>query len=136
IEFLAQRFAAELSRTISPRAMLRLKAHRWPGNVRELRHAIERASGLSGPFSPTLTEESFSFLVTPDSVSKAPEMEFGSACLTLKEMERVMLLKALKLAQGNRASAAKILGIARSTLFEMLKRHRIQGPRSYKKEAA
>ena len=129
IELLASRFAAELGRTISSRAMLRLKAHRWPGNVRELRHAIERASGLAGPFATALTEESFSFLITPDSVSRTPEVEFGAACLTLKEMERVMLLKALKLAQGNRAQAAKILGIARSTLFEMLKRHRIQGPR-------
>src|SRR6185312_1888625 len=85
IELLAQRFGADLNRSISARAMLRLKAHRWPGNVRELRHALERASGLAGPFSPTLTEEAFSVLVTPDSVSKAPEMEFGSACLTLKE---------------------------------------------------
>jgi transcriptional regulator of acetoin/glycerol metabolism len=45
-------------------------------------------------------------------------------------MERVMIMKALKLASGNRAEAAKILGVARSTLFEMLKRHRIQGPKS------
>jgi DNA-binding NtrC family response regulator len=129
IEMLATRFATDMNRTLSSRAMLRLKAHRWPGNVRELRHAIERASGLAGPFSPALTEESFDFLITPDSVSLSPEVELGSACLTLKEMERVMILKALKLAQGNRAGAAKILGIARSTLFEMLKRHKICGPR-------
>ena len=38
-----------------------------------------------------------------------------------------MILKALKLAHGNRAKAAKILGVARSTLFEMLKRHKISG---------
>src|SRR5579885_2890820 len=44
IEMLAHKFASELSRTLSPRALLRLKAHGWPGNVRELRHAIERAS--------------------------------------------------------------------------------------------
>jgi hypothetical protein len=58
--------------------------------------------------------------------------------LTLFEMERVMILRALKLVRGNRADAAKVLGIARSTLFEMLKRHRIEGPRAhiYREKAA
>ena len=126
---LAQRFAADLNRALSPQALLRLKAHAWPGNVRELRHAIERASGLAGPFVTTLSEDAFAFLITPESVSNTPEVELGSAILSLQEMERVMILKALKLAHGNRAKAAKILGVARSTLFEMLKRHKILGPR-------
>jgi DNA-binding NtrC family response regulator len=130
IEMLAHRFTADLGRTISSRAMLRLKSHSWPGNVRELRHAIERAGGLAGPFSRTLTEESFEFLVTSDLSNPISDVEFGSGILTLKEMERVMLLKALKLSRGNRAQASKILGIARSTLFEMMKRHGICGPRA------
>jgi transcriptional regulator with PAS, ATPase and Fis domain len=130
IEMLAEGFAGELGRSISPRAMLRLQAHAWPGNVRELRHAIERASGLAGPFSPVLGEEAFDFLLTSENVSRAPELELGSAVLSLSEMERVLILKALKLSGGNRAKAAKILGIARSTLFEMLKRHKIRGPRA------
>jgi transcriptional regulator of acetoin/glycerol metabolism len=58
------------------------------------------------------------------------EIEIPNSILTLKEMEKHMLLRALKIAQGNRGHAAKILGIARSTLFEMLKRHKIPGPRS------
>ncbi|MCM2324186.1 MAG: sigma 54-interacting transcriptional regulator [Oligoflexia bacterium] len=134
VELLARRFCAELQREISPRAMLRLQAHCWPGNVRELRHAIERASGLAGPFVSVLDEEAFAFLLTPENVTRTPELGTGSAVLTLKEMERVMLLKALKLARGNRATAAKILGIARSTLFEMLKRHGIVGPRKSAEE--
>jgi DNA-binding NtrC family response regulator len=129
VELLATRFSAELGRTLSPRALLRLKAHAWPGNVRELRHAIERASGLAGPFTPVLAESAFEFLLTPESVEATPEVELGSSVLTLEEMERVMLLKSLKLARGNRAEAARILGVARSTLFEMIKRHRITGPR-------
>jgi transcriptional regulator with PAS, ATPase and Fis domain len=127
VAMLAERFASELERSISPRALLRLQAHAWPGNVRELRHAIERASGLAGPFTPVLNEESFEFLLTPDNVTRRPELELGAAVLSLEEMERVLILRALKLAGGNRAKAAKILGVARSTLFEMLKRHRIRG---------
>jgi DNA-binding NtrC family response regulator len=130
IELLATRFASELKRTLSPRAILRLQAHAWPGNVRELRHAIERASGLAGLFKPVLGEDSFEFLLTPDNISTTPTLELGAAVLSLQEMERVMLIKSLKLARGHRGQAAKILGVARSTLFEMLKRHKIQGPRA------
>lgn len=130
IELLATRFASDLNRSISPRAMLRLQAHSWPGNVRELRHSVERASGLAGPFSPVLGEDAFEFLMTPENVSASPELELGAPVLSLHEMERLMLLKSLRLSGGNRAKAAKILGIARSTLFEMLKRHKIRGPRS------
>lgn len=129
IELLAHRFAADLGRKLTPRAMLRLKAHSWPGNVRELRHAIERASGLAGAFAPTLMEEAFDFLLVSEHVKKNPDLQFGAGVLTLEEMERVMLLKALKISGGNRTHASKILGIARSTLFEMLKRHRIYGPK-------
>ena len=132
IELLARRFATELGRSLSVQAMYRLQAHSWPGNVRELRHAIERASGLAGELSKTLNEDSFRFLTAaeddlPDSPQKDPEEL--EAILTLKEMEKIMLIKALRISKGNRLEAAKILGIARSTLFEMLKRHRISGPR-------
>jgi len=130
IEMLANQFAKDLERNISARAILRLQAHSWPGNVRELRHAIERASGLAGPFAPILNEECFEFLMTPANVMLAPQLELGAAVLTLVEMERLMILKALRIARGNRANAAKILGVARSTLFEMLKRHKIAGPRT------
>ncbi|MGK5086351.1 sigma 54-interacting transcriptional regulator [Bdellovibrionota bacterium FG-2] len=129
IELLAREFGQELDRSLSPRAMQRLQAHAWPGNVRELRHAIERASGLAGPFSKLLHEDAFEFLISSDSLSHTPELELGCSVLKLSEMERVLILKALKISDGNRRKAAKILGVARSTLFEMLKRHQIQGPR-------
>ena len=130
IRLLAKKFAKDFKRTLSSKALLRLQAHSWPGNVRELRHTIERACGMAGPFQNELSEDAFSFLLTPSNVTKTPQMELGTPSLTLKEMERVMILKALKISRGNRNEAARILGIARSTLFEMLKRHRIQGPRS------
>jgi transcriptional regulator of acetoin/glycerol metabolism len=91
---------------------------------------LERAVGLAGPFCASLGDDAFEFLVTPESVRSRPELELGGAALSLKEMERLMLLKALRLSHGNRRRAAQILGVARSTLFEMLKRHRIAGPRA------
>lgn len=130
VTLLTHRFAGEFGKSVSRRALLRLQAHSWPGNVRELRHAIERACGLAGPFCPVLNEDAFEFLLTPTHITATPALELGAAVLTLNEMERVMLLKALKLSNGNRAFAARILGVARSTLFEMLKRHKITGPRT------
>jgi len=126
IAMLARQFGQDLHRSISPHAILRLQAHAWHGNVRELRHAVERAIGLAGNFSPVLNEDAFDFLLTPENISERPELELGEAALSLKEMEKAMVLKALRLSQGNRAQAARILGVARSTLFEMLKRHKIR----------
>jgi two-component system response regulator HupR/HoxA len=137
IEMLALGYARELGKTLSPQSLNRLRAYNWPGNVRELRHAIERASGVSGPFETMLTDASFEFLFghlqkiqCEDLVAAEPPLTF----LRLDEMEKWMILKALKLCHGNRSDAAKLLGVARSTLFEMIKRHRIPGPKSQREQ--
>jgi transcriptional regulator with PAS, ATPase and Fis domain len=134
VKKLSVEFAAELGKMIAPRTLLRLQAYSWPGNVRELRHAIERGAGLSGPFVTVLDDEAFSFLFAQSGEENAESYvasELAEGMLTLNEMERVMILRSLKLTRGNRADAAKILGVARSTFFEMLKRHRIEGPRAH-----
>jgi transcriptional regulator with AAA-type ATPase domain len=130
IDLLASRFGADLKRAISPEAMQRLQAYDWPGNVRELRHAIERAAALGDAFAPMIDAHAFDFLLTRDSLLRTPALELGLPLLKLDEMERALILKALRLAQGNRGAAAESLGVARSTLFEMLKRHGIPGPRA------
>ena len=76
-----------------------------------------------------ISEDSFEFLLTQENVSNNPALELGGPVLSLREMERILILKVLKLTHGNRGKAAKLLGVARSTLFEMLKRHKIRGPR-------
>ena len=133
IEFLSKKYAAEVEKCLSPRALLRLKAHFWPGNVRELRHSVDRAAGIAGPFRNTLDEQDFSFLLKTgfklDSANLAAS-ELGNSAVTLAEMERHMIMKALRLTEGNRREASVLLGIARSTLFEMLKRYKIPQVRS------
>ncbi len=110
-------------------AMKILVSNYWAGNVRELRHAIERASGMAGPFEPILQESNFDFLSQNRSGMSMAEIIIPGIC-TLDEMEKVLLLRALKIANGNRTSASKLLGIARSTLFDMMKRHKVVGPKS------
>lgn len=130
VEMLARKFASDFNCSLSQMALYRLKAHQWPGNVRELRHAIERACGMSGALSSVLGPEAFDFLLTAKNLGASPELQLGGSVLSLREMERAVLIKALKLSYGNRTVAAQLLGIARSTLFEMLKRHQIQGAKS------
>lgn len=136
IRALALQFAREQNKNLTQEAVLRLQTHAWPGNVRELRHAVERASGLAGPFESVIHAKDFEFLITQNLFESADENSEYAAIsalpgvCSLKEMEKILILRALKLANGNRTDAAKILGIARSTLFEMMKRHQIVGPKS------
>lgn len=130
IELLTRKFTSDLGRTLTPKALLRLKAYPWKGNVRELRHAIERACGFAGDLSTLLGEDAFEFLFEENPMNLESLTAKEVPALSLHEVERLALLKALQLAEGHRSRAANILGVARSTLFEMLKRHRIPGPRS------
>ncbi|MBS1960123.1 MAG: sigma-54-dependent Fis family transcriptional regulator [Bdellovibrionales bacterium] len=130
IELLARRFASDQKKALTADAIRKLQLHAWPGNVRELRHAVERAAGSVGAFESVIHARDFDFLI------QRFEGDEGDLLLpgvkTLHEMEKLMILRALKLGKGNRSEAARILGVARSTLFEMMKRHRIVGPKSAK----
>ena len=129
IKALARRFANENGKNISERAMKKLISNYWAGNVRELRHAVERASGIAGRSEPMLHESNFEFLAQNRSGLSMAEQIIPGIC-TLEDMEKVLLLRALKMSNGNRTQTAKLLGIARSTLFDMMKRHHVVGPRS------
>lgn len=129
IEFLALRFAAENEKSLTPEAVHKLMVYSWPGNVRELRHSIERAAGIVGPFEPLIHAKDFEFLSAEQPESADNQMVLPGV-YSIHEMEKLMILRSLKLAKGNRTDAAKILGVARSTLFEMMKRHRIVGPKT------
>jgi transcriptional regulator with PAS, ATPase and Fis domain len=130
IEALAVIFARDHRKTLTGDAIVKLKASQWPGNVRELRHAVERACGLAGIYEPVLHAKDFDFMTQQtQNVAELRNMALPGIC-SLKEMEKVMILRALKIVNGNRRDAAKVLGIARSTLFEMMKRHEIIGPKS------
>jgi transcriptional regulator of acetoin/glycerol metabolism len=107
----------------------------WPGNVRELRHAIERACGEAGPDQPVVHASDFDFLAeterdaTAAAINASVENEAPGIC-TLDQMEKFMILRALRVVNGRRSEAARLLGIARSTLFVRMKYHGINGPRA------
>jgi DNA-binding NtrC family response regulator len=109
------------ARAVSEDAMNVLLGYDWPGNVRELIHVIERAAVMcsmevidTADLPPTLRERAH------------PEVTVGSA-LPLREalaaLEKQMIVQALERANGNRAEAARILGIARPQLYTKLEEH-------------
>jgi DNA-binding NtrC family response regulator len=98
---------------VSPEAMRLLLAYLWPGNVRELKSAIEyaviRCQGA---------------MIQPDDLP--PEVSVASPEPSLPSQtpqdEQARLLAALQAAGGNRAVAARLLGISRATLYRHLAR--------------
>jgi DNA-binding NtrC family response regulator len=109
-------------RTISEDAMRRLMAYDWPGNVRELENAIERAVALgSGPILhiadlPSNLQES-----SEEHALRSDEL------MTLEELERRAILRALRETSGDKLAAARLLGIGKTTLYRKLKQYGGEG---------
>jgi two-component system, NtrC family, response regulator AtoC len=130
IPLLVQSFLARLEgprRAVSEAAMARLLAHGWPGNVRELHHVLERAAVMSA--SEVLDEGDLGLdapLSAPGSGSgdMAAAGEDGED-LNLRNataaLERRLIQKALERAGGNRAEAARLLGIGRPNLYAKMR---------------
>ena len=105
-------------RTISEDAMRRLIAYDWPGNVGELENAIERAVALgSGPILQVADLPSNLQYPTTERVPEKDEI------LTLEELERRAILRTLRETGGDKLSAARMLGIGKTTLYRKLKQY-------------
>ncbi len=99
---------------LQPDAEAALCRYPWPGNIRELRNVLERAVLLSG--GGPLSRGDLRF----ESSNEAGGEDTSS--LTLEEMERRHIERALRLEAGHVERAAQRLGIPRSSLYERLKR--------------
>jgi two-component system response regulator AtoC len=109
--------------TLTPAAMAALKAHPWPGNVRELENAVERAAVLSpdgriGPAElwPSAEHTGGAETSGADTVSRPTTLREA-----VDEAQRAAIRRALDACGGNRAQAARLLGISQRSLFYKLK---------------
>ncbi len=96
-------------------AMQTLLEHRWPGNIRELDHSLERAVLLAQGDVIRAAELGL----------RAPSLGGGSRMeeMTLEEVERLLIEKALARYDGNVSQAARALGLSRSALYRRLASH-------------
>jgi len=111
--------SAEINKKItglSPEAAAALASYSWPGNVRELKNVLGRAAALS---DSGRIEPKDLFL---SQGSKSATLE-GLSGKTLEEIEKAAIHATLKSANNNKTEAAKVLGIAYSTLYEKMKKY-------------
>ncbi len=107
------RDAGEVVR-VAPEAMDILERYQWPGNVRQLENVIARAFALG-------VEHTIGVDDLPADIKNTDSGSRGGT-LNIRENEIVLIKKALKQTGGNKADAAKLLGINTATLYRKLKR--------------
>jgi two-component system, NtrC family, response regulator AtoC len=109
-----------------------LLAYRWPGNVRELAHVMERAVVISS--RPTVSVEELGLstakVETPIAVASdsGVRVDFSAGGIVLDEVERQLIVEALRAAGWNRAQAAQLLGISKDTLRYRMEKYQLQSP--------
>lgn len=131
IQPLAQRFldmyASRYGRHVggfSDSAIEKLLKHSWSGNIRELQHVVEKAVILSD--GRLLTGENIMFTASSSKEPVAGETKKyvgDEKILTIDEMERELLEKALEKCGSNMSHAASMLGISRQTLYNKMKKY-------------
>jgi len=120
-QYLLEKFGADLGRgevRLGPDCLEALQSYSWPGNVRELRNVIERAILLSDQKTIGLKDLHFD--------GRAGAQVYFNSNLTLIELERQHIERVLQEEKGRVERAAKRLGVPRSSLYQKLKRHRIE----------
>ena len=120
-----------VSYTLSDDVLRVLGSYDWPGNVRELENTIERACALSsgpvlhlGDMPTQLQEYRMHSLAVAEPAVEEPD-KVDSSILTIAEMEKQAILNTLRQLNGDKLTAAKLLGIGKTTLYRKLKEYGI-----------
>ena len=114
---------------VSQDAMRRMMGYGWPGNVRQLENTIERAIALLGGRTTIDVSDLPSELQTTE-LPVRPVLDFPETGVNLpdlvEQIERDLILRALSRTNGNKAAAAGLLSLKRTTLVEKMKRITLQ----------
>ncbi len=130
VQHFLQKFCSEAGRpvmTVSQAAMRPLMTYAWPGNVRQLENAMERAVALSGSrtqieigdLPPDIQQASDAGDLIPGLALPDDGLDFDAF---ISRIEHEVIRRALERTGGNKAAAASVLNLKRTTLVEKLKR--------------
>ncbi len=109
-------------------AMQRMLDYQWPGNVRELENVVERAlvltesSKIGADFLPFAKEFIKNSKNESDSLLAPGVMPLQE---TVEDVEKILIQRALRYAHGNKAAAARLLGLKSNTFFYKLTRYKL-----------
>jgi DNA-binding NtrC family response regulator len=111
--------------SLTARALDILMSYDWPGNVRELENYLERAVVICQ--EPQISESHLPLDVLTGAPRSAASDDGMSVGTTVHEMEKRLILKTLESCDGNRTTAADILGISSRTLRNKLHEYGMAG---------
>jgi transcriptional regulator with PAS, ATPase and Fis domain len=130
IPLLVEHFLKDISaskrmptKRIGPEVMRRFLSYRWKGNVRELRHALEQMMVLSD--GELLSENDLPDEIRESVVAAAGSRELPTN-MTMDELEKLAIVKALDACNGNRTHAAQRLDISVRTLQRKLAQYDLE----------
>ena len=119
------KFAATLRKPrlrLSREAMAALEAYHWPGNVRELENCIERLVNIA-------PDERIDIADLPQDImadmARGPLGAPGEAAMSLKRIQKALILETLRETGGNFRRTSSILNISRTTLYAKIKQYGI-----------
>jgi len=128
----ARRFGTDEVR-LSPALLEALREQDWPGNVRELENAIVRMMALSSGGEiglEALTGDAPGSTGAADAVAPATAEALGGR-ISLREqvdaIERTIIARTLAATAGNRSETARRLGLARTSVLYLMKKHGLGG---------
>jgi len=137
IPLLVKAFLSEFCRThnkrisrVNPAAMAILQRHDWPGNVRQLRNVLEGAVIMAAEDDTEIGPQH----LPPDFCEEAGEKvaPYRSPSVTirvgttLRDAERELIRATLAQTEGNRVKTARLLGLARKTLYRKMKEYGLE----------
>jgi Nif-specific regulatory protein len=128
VDFFSKRIAEKFKRPaarVSPQALSLLMLYDWPGNVRELQNEIQRALTLAGDdgeiriahLSDKISSDAIAGAATYSHTATLPEV--------IIQIERQMIIDALRTTAGNRSQAARKLGLTRQGLLNKINRYQL-----------
>jgi transcriptional regulator with GAF, ATPase, and Fis domain len=143
VQFFLQQLAGQMNRPtpeLEDEAMIAVQHYKWPGNIRQLRNVLERAVVVAE--GPLITLTDLPEEVRPGQSSTNGLMALAPARVQItnakkkqnrraakaerERQEQEALVRALAEAHGNKAEAARALGIPRSTLLSRMERYGLQ----------
>jgi two-component system NtrC family response regulator len=116
--YFLKRFAVEFNRPVrafTPGALIAIENHPWRGNVRELEHRVKRATIMAS--SSVIGAEDLQLDAAPE-----PKLTLDLRDARLRA-EAQVLRQALSQTGSNVSQAAKLLGISRPTLYDLMRQH-------------